>query len=56
MEHDIEHIEGSRLKKAVGVGRAVKGVINGDIFGSKQLIKHLPYLTFIVFLGLIYIA
>jgi hypothetical protein len=30
--------------------------MSGDIFGSEQLIKHLPYLGFLVLLGLVYIG
>ena len=55
MEQDVENIK-LGTPKVNGVGRAFVEVMSGDIFGSEQLIKHLPYLGFLVFLGLIYIA
>lgn len=55
MEQDVENIK-IETTKVAGVGRAFLGVMRGDIFGSEQLIKHLPYLGFLVFLGLIYIG
>ncbi len=55
MEQDIENSKINTTKVA-GVGRAFIGVMRGDIFGSEELIRHLPYLSFLVFLGLIYIG
>lgn len=55
MEQDVENIEVSK-PKVTSVGRAFVGVMSGDIFGSEQLIKHLPYLGFLVLLGLVYIG
>ncbi|MFT4752658.1 MAG: hypothetical protein ACI9GM_001598 [Salibacteraceae bacterium] len=55
MEQDVENIK-IETPKVAGVGRAFVGVMNGDIFGSEQLIKHLPYLGFLVLLGLVYIG
>lgn len=55
MEQDIEHtpITKSRMPQ---VGKALKGVLSGEVFGSDKLIAHLPYGAFLVFLGLVYIA
>ncbi len=55
MEPDIEDIK-IKTPKVAGVGRAFMGVVSGEIFGSEQLIKHLPYVGFLVFIGLIYIG
>ncbi|MGB0391093.1 MAG: FtsL-like putative cell division protein [Salibacteraceae bacterium] len=55
MEQDVENIKLDK-PKVTGVGRAFVGVMSGDIFGSEQLIKHLPYLGFLVLLGLVYIG
>lgn len=55
MEQDVENIKIEKPKVS-GVGRAFIGVMSGDIFGSEQLIKHLPYLGFLVLLGLVYIG
>ena len=55
MEQDVENIK-VKTPKVTGVGRALVGVMSGDVFGSEQLIKHLPYLSFLVLLGLVYIG
>jgi hypothetical protein len=55
MEQDVEHIKISK-PKVTGLGRAIVEVMSGDIFGSEHLIKHLPYLGFLVLMGLVYIA
>lgn len=55
MEQDVENIK-LKTPKVNGFSRAFVEVMSGDIFGSEQLIKHLPYLGFLVILGLVYIA
>ena len=55
MEQDVEDIK-IKSPKVAGMGRAVMGVMSGEVFGSEELIKHLPYVVFLVFLGLIYIG
>jgi hypothetical protein len=55
MEQDVEDIK-IKTPKVAGMGRAVMGVMSGEVFGSEELIKHLPYVGFLVFLGLIYIG
>lgn len=55
MEQDVENIK-VEVPKVAGVGRAFVGVMSGEIFGSEMLIKHLPYVGFLVFLGLVYIG
>lgn len=55
MEQDVDDIK-IKTPKVAGVGRAVMGVMSGEVFGSEELIKHLPYVGFLVFLGLIYIG
>ena len=55
MEQDIENIK-IKSPKVAGMGRTVKEVMSGDVLGSEQLIKHLPFVVFLVFLGLIYIG
>jgi len=55
MEQDVEDIK-IKAPKVAGMGRAVMGVMSGEVFGSEELIKHLPYVVFLVFLGLIYIG
>ena len=55
MDQDIENIK-IKTPKVAGMGRAVKEVMSGEVFGSEQLIKHLPFVVFLVFLGLIYIG
>lgn len=48
--------EKDKKEEARGVGKAFKELLSGEIFGSAKLISHLPYLIFLVFLGLIYIG
>ena len=55
MEQDVENIK-LNTPKIAGMGKAFKDVLSGDIFGSQVLLKHLPYLVFLVFLALVYIA
>ena len=55
MEKDIEHIKFDKSKVS-GVGRAFRDLLSGEVFGSEALINNLPYLVFLVFLGLIYIG
>jgi hypothetical protein len=55
MEQDVEHIEVSKTR-IPKVGKAVKEVLSGEVFGSEKLLKHLPYGAFLVGLGLVYIA
>jgi hypothetical protein len=55
MEQDLENIK-IEVPKVASVGRAFVGVMSGEIFGSEELIKHLPYVGFLVFLGLVYIG
>lgn len=55
MEQDVENIK-VEAPKVAGVGRAFVGVMSGEIFGSEMLIKHLPYVGFLVLLGLVYIG
>ncbi len=44
------------MKKGNEVSRTVKMLISGDVFGSEYLIRNLPYFSFLIFLGLVYIA
>lgn len=55
MEQDVEHIEISKTR-IPKVGKALKEVLSGEVFGSDKLIKHLPYGAFLVLVGLVYIA
>lgn len=55
MDQDVENIELDK-SKINGFGRSVRDVMSGDIFGSEAVIKHLPYVSFLVFLSLVYIA
>jgi len=55
MEQDIQNTNQGK-KKIAGFGRALKGVMSGEVLGSEALIQHLPYLGFLVFLSLIYIG
>lgn len=55
MEQDIEDIK-IKTPKVAGMGRVMKEVMSGEVLGSEQLIKHLPFVIFLVFLGLIYIG
>lgn len=55
MKQDIENTKKS-TKKLSGLGRALRGVMSGEVLGSEALIQHLPFLGFLVLLSLIYIG
>lgn len=55
MKKQVENMDVDKSKKS-GFGRAFAGVFSGEVFGSEQLIANLPYLFFLVFMGLIYIG
>jgi hypothetical protein len=44
-------------KSKVGeFGRVIRGVLSGEVLGSEALIQNLPFISFLVFLSLIYIG
>jgi hypothetical protein len=43
-------------KKVNKVGKTVSSVVSGRILATDKTLKHLPFLFFVAFLGLLYIA
>ena len=44
-------------KSKVGeFGRVIRGVLSGEVLGSEALIQNLPFISFLVFLSVIYIG
>ncbi len=49
-------VEASPSKGSNKVGRAVSTVVSGRFLISEQTLKHFPFLFFLAFMGLLYIA
>lgn len=53
---DVPEAEPVEPKKPNKVGRTVTSLVSGRFLISESTLKHLPFLFFLAFLGLIYIA
>ena len=56
VESPEPEVETSASKGGNKVGRAVSTVVSGRFLISEQTLKHFPFLFFLAFMGLIYIA
>lgn len=48
--------ESNGTTRKIRLGRSIMSLIRGEVFGSDWLIGNLPFLAFLLFLGLVYIG
>jgi hypothetical protein len=55
-ESDPSSKEGKRSGAAKKVSRPLAMLLSGSLLAREEVVRHLPFLFFLVFLGLVYIA